>query len=788
MELTSNNRIIKNKINKINKRNNDDKGMQTLLPQPPFRNRSKRKRNKNKNKKNENNNNNENEKIVQYSDSDDDMNENNKNMDDGRKKQLPTTDDEDNGNNDDKKEKEEKDEKEDDETKIDIDAECQRAEFARDGAWDINGKLVPYIGKARYFYGKKKTHWNDEKKKQQQRRKQNDNYERNKNKNDENNNNQQQQPNVIRGVNKVVQNEPEYKNEEMNKRVKNIVEKFHIHKYIKKKKEDIKNKYDKDRFGNPFEIIPGKYIIKNYVVYNEEELKMDGYNIANAFWDHNYYNNPFRKVLLDEWEIKRSGGEVIMNVRNDIFDELMDKKENEQWNEFKLIIKDKENKKETQECMVEWIPSKCTYPPQRMVLVDVPRWCNRMDRLKELIINGIKKKMRNTILMNGLEYIINKDNKYKNLYNILVDILKDNDGITIHFPPDMVASDKLLQNIENEYYDAIKRLNGMDPTKIITKIDRLYDNEMINPTKLRMVGLIIEGVPLQYLKNIKVPIGTEYAMLQDSSVLSDVVKFLVDIPQCTHCWSIGHKWKWCKSRQHEINENRKNVDKLYNEKKMQKKERNIRWNKPPERYCKKCNKRGHNGRDCKSKNRKCGICSGQHESIKCAKCPVIKKLIKLYQKAVVMRDDGVSIENIKKINNYNILKYVSGGNKLHQQQLSQSMSVSTVDRGGTDSNNNNKKEENKDDSDDNVLSLQTNHNSSANNTMVSTSPFIPTSQTQIPSQAAQGILNAVQHGNNKEMDQHFDQQFDDDTIRNRRASINGPPIKKHKANNANNTY
>ena len=416
-----------------------------------------------------------------------------------------------------------------------------------------------------------------------------------------------------------------------------------------------------------------------------------------------------------------------------------------------------------------------------MVLVDVPKWCNRMDRLKELIINGIKKKMRNVILMRGLKYIRNIDKKYNDLYNILLEVLRDNDGITVHFPPDMVASDKYLQNIMKSYEETV---DGMDPNKIITKIDRLYDNEMINPTKLRMVGLIIEDVPLQYLKNIKIPIGTEYALLQDSSVLSDVIKFLVDIPQCTHCWAIGHKWKWCKERNKEIREKRNNADKLYNENKMQKKERNKIWNEPPKRYCKKCHNRGHNGKDCYSKVKKCGICLGPHESIKCAQCPVIKKLITLYQKATIMRDDGALIENIRKMDNFNIMKYDSGGNALHQQKLSQSMTASTVDRGGTDNMDENKNEENNNDLNDNELSLQINHNNSANNSLNPTTSS-KVSQASI-SASDKGILKDVQINNNNEFNSHYDDsQVNDDERAVFADTLGGtePPSKKRKTVN-----
>ena len=777
MELSSNNKIIKNKINKkkINKRNENDKGMQTLLPQPPFRKRNKRNRNRNKN--NDNNNGNQ-QLLVNYSDSDDNM----KNMNDGRGVPLPNSDDED--NNDKNEKKEEKNENKKEEKDDEEENEIQKALVARDGAYDINGNLVPAIGKARYFNIKKKTHWSDRRRKQQQQQQYNDKNDLNNNENEEKKQQQQHhQPNIIRGMNKMVQNEPEYKNEEINKKVKNIVDKFHITKYLKKEEKDINDKYDKDKCGNPYEISAGKYIIKDYNVYDEEEIKYDGGIIVNSFWDCNYYDNPFRKILLDDWNIRRIGNNVCMEIRNDKFDEWIEKKENEKWKEFKLLIVDKEKKRETQECVVEWNPPKLWYPPQKMVLVDVPRWCNRMDRLKELILNGIKRKMRNNILMDELKKIINIDEKYKKLYDIFNEILKDNDGITCHFPTDMLENDKILQNIMKYLNDM---MDGMDPNKIITKIDRLYKNQVMNPTKLRMVGLIIEDIPLQYLKNVKIPIGTEYAILQDSSVLSGVIGFLVDIPQCTHCWEIGHKWKWCDKRKKEINNKRILVEKLYNEKKMTKKQRNKELNEfSPKRYCKKCHKKGHNGKECTNiRNLKCGICSGPHESIKCAKCPVIRKLIKLYQKAIIMRDDGVSIKEIKKMNNDSILKYVKGDNGLHHQQLLQSMTSSTIDRGGNN-NNNNKNEENKDDMNNDDLSMQSNHNSSANLSSTSiTQPTIHTNEDK-------SLLSAIGSNTNNEIDPHFADnqlQSDDDYI-TRTNTANGPPPKKRKNNNNNNnTY
>ena len=374
--------------------------------------------------------------------------------------------------------------------------------------------------------------------------------------------------------------------------------------------------------------------------------------------------------------------------------------------------------------------------------------------------------------MNGLKSIININNKYKYLYDIMSNVLKENDGITCHFPADMLENDKLLQTIMKNMENNMK---GMDPNKIIKKIDRLYNNQMMNPVKLRMVGLIIEGIPLQFLKNIKIPIGTHYAMLQDASVLSGVIGFLVDIPQCTHCWGIGHKWQWCKEKKNEENAKRKQLNKLCNDGTISIQQKKKQWNEySPKRYCKKCHKRGHNGNECTSKDLKCGICTGAHESIKCAKCPVIRKLITLYQKSIAMMDDGISIERIKEIDNDNILKYVSG-NKYRQNQ-SQQMNSSSIDRGGNNNNNNNKKEEKKDDENNDDLSMQNNHNNPASNNS-SIQPRLPTQQTQLTMDQT-SVFDAMEHGTNNEIDQEFDDDLGH--INKMMNTDGGPPIKKRK--------
>ena len=216
------------------------------------------------------------------------------------------------------------------------------------------------------------------------------------------------------------------------------------------------------------------------------------------------------------------------------------------------------------------------------------------------------------------------------------------------------------------------------------------------------------------------------------------------------------------------------LDTACNKNEITVKQRNKQWNEySPKRYCKKCHKRGHNGKDCKSnkKKYKCGICNGSHESIKCAKCPVIRKLIKLYQKAVTMMDDGATIDNIKKMENYEILNYISGDNQKYHQHLSQTLDPSSIDRGGGNTNSNDEKEEKKNDMNNDDIMMQNDHDNSA------TISSIPTLQPTQPTQDKSALLS-LQGGTVHEIDKNYDENDDDTVLKG--DTMGAPPKKRHK--------
>ena len=236
-------------------------------------------------------------------------------------------------------------------------------------------------------------------------------------------------------------------------------------------------------------------------------------------------------------------------------------------------------------------------------------------------------------------------------------------------------------------------------------IRRLWNNEAGSKSiKTDKVELVFDNIPLSYLRNIQIPLGNTVAMLQDASILSEVQQFIADIPQCTHCWKLAHKYKKCEERNDAINQHKKKIE---NELKngeideKQKEEKLQKWH--IKRYCKKCGKKGHNARDCRNQQSHCAICDGNHASIKSAGCPAVRTLIKLFRNARMMQQDGHTIDSIKGHNNRTILLYdkkrVLGNDNGKSQQLhdlqrkGKSLSPAEVDRGGKNDNNNNKKEE-----------------------------------------------------------------------------------------------
>ena len=139
-----------------------------------------------------------------------------------------------------------------------------------------------------------------------------------------------------------------------------------------------------------------------------------------------------------------------------------------------------------------------------------------------------------------------------------------------------------------------------------------------------------------------------------------------------------------------------------------------------------------------------------------------------------MRDDGATIKNIKRMDNNEILKYTSGDNEKFRQQLSQALSASTIDRGGSGGQENDEKDENKENmnKDDNIM--QENHNNPAK----ISSTISPITQ---PTKQDDEAMNAFQGGTNKEVDKNYEEDDDQDVLN--QGTLGGPPRKKHKGNN-----
>ena len=251
--------------------------------------------------------------------------------------------------------------------------------------------------------------------------------------------------------------------------------------------------------------------------------------------------------------------------------------------------------------------------------------------------------------------------------------------------------------VVNNYVDYICAADN------IKSIKRLWNNKSYSKSvKTDKVEIIFDNIPLSYLRNIQIPLGNTVALLQDASILTEVQKFISEIPQCTHCWKLAHKYKKCEERNEQINNYRKTMeDKVKNDEIDEKqKEINIK-EYHPKRYCKKCNKKGHRARDCKIQQLCCAICGGNHASIKSADCPAVRTLIKLYRNARMMQQDGFSLDKIKGHRNYTILQYeknrVLPKQNNQQQQLhnlAHQYNPSEIDRGGNVNGDDNKKDDN----------------------------------------------------------------------------------------------
>ena len=234
-------------------------------------------------------------------------------------------------------------------------------------------------------------------------------------------------------------------------------------------------------------------------------------------------------------------------------------------------------------------PTREVYPECRMILEGVPRRYFNYTQLKQEIMHGFGRKIHNKMILEKLNEInhpcygkFKKINEINPLICLSWDMVPPAETIKFDQTKMMVLKQKMHELV----HEMVKIEN-------IMAIQRERSDDKSVPSK---VHVTIRGIPENYFHDNILINDTVVKVVYDVRFIAESV-VLARIPQCYHCWGLGH----FKDKCHRL----KYV------------------------WCRRCGEKGHEQHQCQ-KQAHCALCGGNHRAYKTS-CPGFKPLIKTYR-------------------------------------------------------------------------------------------------------------------------------------------------------------
>lgn len=363
--------------------------------------------------------------------------------------------------------------------------------------------------------------------------------------------------------------------DEIKDRLATFIKRHRMPKYLEQADEKRFDKFARDSDGNRQITVKPRLVIKNFYRKNKPQWQSHR-KILDALWSIDGYQNPFIYLEPDKLKIQQSGIDLIIMIKEDV-------------GEFTTNVADTnydieiENDKYT----LQHQKARMVYHECRMILEGVPRRYFNYAELKKEVMNGFQRKIHNKLILQKLKEIDHPQyGRYKKINEI-------NPSIFLSW--DMISSNKKLnkEQIIDLKRKMFKKTNEMTPITNIMAIQRERTDDKGVPSK---VHVSIRGIPEKYFHDNILINDAVVKVVYDVRFIAESV-VLQRIPQCYHCWGLGH----FKDRCHRLD---------------------YVW-------CRRCGEKGHEQQQCQ-KQAHCALCGGKHRAYK-SSCPGFIPLINIYR-------------------------------------------------------------------------------------------------------------------------------------------------------------
>ena len=346
-----------------------------------------------------------------------------------------------------------------------------------------------------------------------------------------------------------------------------------------------------DIYGNKQILIKPRLVIKDYHKWSQAQYVQHS-KIFDGLWAINGYKSPFIHLHPDKVKINQSGRDLSIVIKEDIdgFNEHLG---------LNLLAYKMEVEK--QQFTMHYQAEKRVYPECRMIFTGIPRKYYNYQELKQLIMEGFARKIHNKTVLRMMK-------QYNHpCYSHFVEIHRVNPFIrlpleTVGDFDDFAHTDLVKLNAEVAAYTS----PFFDPRNITAVQRERTDEKKENRNKIPPnVHVSVKNIPEEYFKD-KIMINDAVVdIVYDTQFLAEST-LLQRIPQCYHCWDLGHFDSKCHRLEYV--------------------------------WCRKCGGRDHTSHQCKN-DAQCAMCGGKHRAYK-SSCTGLKPLVAAYRTGKALVKSG----------------------------------------------------------------------------------------------------------------------------------------------------
>ena len=297
-------------------------------------------------------------------------------------------------------------------------------------------------------------------------------------------------------------------------------------------------------------------------------------------------------------------------------------------------------------------PPKCKYPRREIILNGVDKSYMDMNDIKKQLIYEIRRQVRKKMIF-GDDFT----GDVKNYIDRLKIIAQKYPYVDINIPLEYKEKDE-DGNIVSIMEILAGKVGEIVHDKSIQTVVRILDTEEEKIKKTDKISFMVDNISPYYFRDINIYIGLKKTeILVEDDMKKKIDDFFKKVKKCNYCHLLGHSTHTCRNKRDKIKCNNKILKQKVDNKEMgvfQMEREQRTWYPPP--ICRECGQEGHRSslmNQCKN-DKKCLWCEGSHATRLSLNCPLMKKLLLLYNNAMKMKMAG---EDISKWKNIDILRY-----------------------------------------------------------------------------------------------------------------------------------